>query len=434
MAGGRDFYGQWNRPEAFIARLRKDPDISDENKDSILSFIEDLESHGYSAARVRKYISSFRRLVQIAPEGFTFKGATIEDVKAINVAINRLDNEDWTKIGHKTALKAMLKFLDQPDVPPKQRRETALSQGITTTPKKHKRKMPDELISRDELDKLIRACQNERDRAFIAALFESGARIGEFQAVRIKDFDDHGKSATLFLPEGKTGARKIPIVESVGYLRGWLRVHPLAEKNGKGSYKHPDAPLWIKVEKVGKGKDGETPGNVKLNYHAIVSMLRKRADRAGIPRSKVNPHNFRHSRATECGMWMTEAVMCEFFGWIPGSEMPRTYIHLSGRNVNGVVLAHHGLRDEEEEAPESRSCPSCGEKNPGTAKYCNRCQWALDTEAALAQSTYTSELDNQLSDLIKQPGVLEGIVNGAKDKEKVLHILAKIMGNDNGVG
>lgn len=213
------------------------------------------------------------------------------------------------------------------------------SDGIPIPPwVKILRKRPRELISRDELDKLVRACQNERDRAYISVLYETGARIGEFQAICIKDFDDHGKSAMLMLPGGMIGARKIPLVDSVGFLRTWLRVHPRAND--------PEAPMWIKLEKIGKGKDDESEGAVKLNYAAIVSMLHKCADRAGIPRSKVNPHNFRHSRATECGTWMTEAVMCGYFGWTMGSDTPRTYIHLSGRDVNGMVLAHHGLKEE----------------------------------------------------------------------------------------
>ena len=56
------------------------------------------------------------------------------------------------------------------------------SDGIPVPPwVKILRKRPRELISRDELDKLVQACQNERDRAFISALYESGARIGQLR-------------------------------------------------------------------------------------------------------------------------------------------------------------------------------------------------------------------------------------------------------------
>ena len=34
----------------------------------------------------------------------------------------------------------------------------------------------------------------------------------------------------------------------------------------------------------------------------------------------------------------TEAQMKEHFGWVPGSYMPSTYVHLSGKDVDGAIL------------------------------------------------------------------------------------------------
>ena len=424
MEGQRDFYGQWNRPEAFIARLKSDPVISQENKDTILAFIEDIEARGLSASRVRKYISAFRALLNIAHEegleGFTFKDATEADIRTLAIAINRSDRyKEWTKTGYKVAIKQMYKFLtgeERPDI----------TKCIKTTPKSYKRTVPEDLLSREEVEALILACQNERDRAFISVLYESGARIAELASMRVKDVTFNGSHVSVLLPEGKTGPRRLPLVDSIGYLRTWLRVHPLAEMDRDGH-------LWVKVEKLGRTRDGKKGGAVAMNYAAIVSMLRKRADRAKIPRSKVNPHNFRHSRATELANKLTEAQMCQYFGWVPGSDMTATYVHLSGRDLDKTMLDMHGLT-EEEVPTEPRVCPSCGERNPAGARYCNRCQFALDTEAALSLNENRGGLDQGLDELLKQPGVLEGIVNGAKDKAKVLQILARIAGNGESTG
>ena len=69
--------------------------------------------------------------------------------------------------------------------------------------------------------------------------------------------------------------------------------------------------------------------------------MRKIAKRTGIEKN-VNPHNFRHSRATDLANWMTEAQMDKFFGWILGRKMASVYIHLSGRDIDKVVLRIYG--------------------------------------------------------------------------------------------
>ncbi|WP_240792460.1 hypothetical protein [Salarchaeum sp. JOR-1] len=53
----------------------------------------------------------------------------------------------------------------------------------------------------------------------------------------------------------------------------------------------------------------------------------------------VNPHHFRHSRATYLANYLTEAQMCEWFGWARGSRVPGRYVHLSGRDIDHAYVA-----------------------------------------------------------------------------------------------
>jgi len=39
--------------------------------------------------------------------------------------------------------------------------------------------------------------------------------------------------------------------------------------------------------------------------------------------------------------------MCEYFGWIQGSDMPSTYVHLSGRDIDNAILRIHGKLPKE---------------------------------------------------------------------------------------
>jgi len=45
-----------------------------------------------------------------------------------------------------------------------------------------KRKLPEEILTRDEVKKLVEAAPSPRNRALIMILYESGARAGEFRA------------------------------------------------------------------------------------------------------------------------------------------------------------------------------------------------------------------------------------------------------------
>ncbi|MCD6492598.1 MAG: tyrosine-type recombinase/integrase [Archaeoglobaceae archaeon] len=65
------------------------------------------------------------------------------------------------------------------------------------------RKFPDELLTEDDIKKMIGACKNPRDRALIAVLWESGFRVGELGNMRVRDVEltDEGTWIKLF---GKT--------------------------------------------------------------------------------------------------------------------------------------------------------------------------------------------------------------------------------------
>lgn len=62
--------------------------------------------------------------------------------------------------------------------------------------------------------------------------------IGELIDVTVGDIEDrkHGEKIVI---EGKTGARRLPLVESLPHINAWLSKHPNPEK---------DAPLWCKIQ------------------------------------------------------------------------------------------------------------------------------------------------------------------------------------------
>ena len=47
---------------------------------------------------------------------------------------------------------------------------------------------PDQMISYDELQSLLNACKNQRDKALISLLWDSGVRASELLQLKVKDF------------------------------------------------------------------------------------------------------------------------------------------------------------------------------------------------------------------------------------------------------
>lgn len=170
---------------------------------------------------------------------------------------------------------------------------------------------------------------------------------------RMFNFDDHGAQLIV---NGKTGSRSVRILFSQAELASWMKVHPLRNDL--------DAPLWITL--------GTNSRNSILNYRTACEMLKETAIRAGI-KKRIYPHLFRHSRATFLANHLTEAQMKQYFGWVQGSNMATTYVHLSGRDVDNALLKLQGI-DTPEKTKETRlrvvTCARCERKNSSTSKFC----------------------------------------------------------------
>jgi hypothetical protein len=76
-----------------------------------------------------------------------------------------------------------------------------------------------------------------------------------------------------------------------------------------------------------------------------------------------------------------------FAGWTKESNMPATYLHLSGADIEKKILAQNGIIEDDRKEAEERlkpvECPRCKTKNPVGAKYCFTCSMVLDHKLAV---------------------------------------------------
>jgi len=153
-------------------------------------------------------------------------------------------------------------------------------------------------------------------------------------------------------------------------------------------------------------------------------MLGKLCRKAGI-KKRCNPHMFRHSRATFLADHLTEFQMNQYFGWIQGSKMPSTYVHMSGSRIDASILALNGISNPEtkkESTMKPKICPRCDTINVSEAKFCIRCAGILDLKTAceleekhMKEKEIRHDYDDVLSVLLKDPDVLSILANKVKE-------------------
>lgn len=229
----------------------------------------------------------------------------------------------------------------------------------------------EELLTDEEFRMMMRTATSERDRALLAIIYSSGARLGEVLAMNLGDVQLQKYGAAIHIPGGKTGPRDVDIFVGVPELRAWLNVHPM-----QGD---PAAPLFVTLFPRG----GQY---VRLSKKTVQGMYDRLAVRAGIPEGKrVNPHAHRHKRATDVAEYLTTSDMREMFGWAAASAMPNIYVHSSRQKVRAKLAAHAGIKVPELQKPSTmvKQCPVCGCINGANDLYCTYCQTILSDRMAL---------------------------------------------------
>ncbi|MBN1244299.1 tyrosine-type recombinase/integrase [Candidatus Bathyarchaeota archaeon] len=376
--------------ERAMKRLKTTPDVIEEDRHCILRLVEHLLAKGVGKSRVVKYIN---HLIVVARIGLKINGEPIGQFNrtGIEKVVGRINTRRYTehtKHDYKIIIKKYFQWLrgcdeDAHEYPP----EVA---WIKTSFKK-KRLLPEALLTAEEFKKLVGATENLRDRALILSHYDGGFRIGETLSLRILNVSFDKYSAVVRV-DGKTGPRRVRLTISTPALASWLSIHPF--KND------PNAPLWVGVGTVGRGDP--------LSYDGARALLRRLAKKAGL-KKRVYTHLMRHTRATELANILTEAQMKEHLGWVPGSDMPSTYVHLSGRDVDGAILKAHGITvDQETKAKVAlilTKCPRCDQESSSDAQFCPKCGMVLNDKAALKLQEERNLADRIMTLLMKDSEV-----------------------------
>lgn len=374
-----DLYNYDSKLKGNINRLMSEKSISDDNKQAVQKFIAELSVQSISKGRIAKIVSCMNKILQLAGTGFDLLSANKDQLKDVvrKVEEGKIRDGRNCSEAYKSDMRCIIKQFYKVVQPDESGDCPSKARWIKTLRDRTQSKVP-EPLTKEDIDKLLNNAQNDRTRCMIQILWESGIRVGELLGMRIKDveFVENGVKISV---DGKTGFRKILLIESERYIKTWLSNHPYRNER--------NAPLWVKVkQRSSKGAEAN-----RIGYGSFRVLLQKIAIRAGVrtymkngyTQSEIHPHIFRHSAASRLATKMTEATMKKYFGWTMSSDMPATYIHLNGDAIDNEIMRVNGIIPKEEKE-EITECPRCYRQNKN-ADFCSRCAMPLSFDAARKQ-------------------------------------------------
>jgi len=370
----------YNRERRTLGIKRKFKETCPDCFDLMEKFEHTLRLNNYSIGRIEKYWS-FLKTIHIKL-GKCFDDVRKADIENFIITVDSNPKwSNWTKSDFKKILKFFYRWLADGSI---EGDYPNLVRWIKTRTKKSSSKTPEEILLKQEIEQMADQCSNPRNRALILILYESGCRISELLNTRIKDvnFDQFG---CYMMVSGKTGWRRVRIIDYSKDLLNWLDSHPF--KNNHESF------VWINLE----NPNPET----RITPFSVNILLKSMAKKCNIVKP-VHAHAFRHARATCLAKQLPEAVMKQMFGWTNDSRMASIYFHLSGKDVDEALLKLHGIKTEEikEEKTGMRICKVCGTNNSILSHFCKKCNLPLDSSLIIDFDDSRRKFDEFVRDFL----------------------------------
>jgi site-specific recombinase XerD len=259
-------------------------------------------------------------------------------------------------------------------------------------PKNIRRELdPKEILTEEEIFKLIRAADNKRDRALVHILYESGGRVSEIRNLNVQDVTfesvDGHITAKLNITQGNTKGKQkgkyLRLVDSAQSLMDWLEEHPSPL---------PNEPLWINTY-------NNLGGAISL---ATIRRILDRLARLCKITKPVHPHALRHAQVTSSAKYLSDQQLKQKFGWTAGSRMLQTYTHLTDETIDEQELQMRGLKRVKANSKRILThikCEQCGKVYSAGKRICD-CGRPLDPDMAKLWDQEKQEKDQALAEFM----------------------------------
>jgi integrase len=277
--------------------------------------------------------------------------------------INRTHDNEHTNLDYRKDLRSFGRYANTiTEEPPESLSwiPSSTSNNFDPTPSER-----DLLTFEGDVEPMLEAASNDRDRALIALQFEAGLRSGELETLRVGDVFESEHTFAVHV-DGKRGERVVHLTMSVPYLQRWLTEHP-----GSGD---TEAPLWSKLDRP-----------EPISYQMLRKIFVTTAERAGV-RKPVTPTNFRKSNMRWLLLLgMKRGQIEQRQGRVHGSRATARYEAEFGEDsLERTYASLHGFDvDDTEDVVDVApvTCPRCKQETPRDGSFCIHCAQALDLEA-----------------------------------------------------
>jgi len=385
----------------------------DEAKNGNKNATQVLNFRDYLIERESRIVGMTRRVIFLGRlkynQEFFDKPYHETDEKGMLKAMNRLENSTlkngkpkspYTIQTAKVTLRKFYAWLEYGDdmierkrVDGYPRRVKLIDMNLTREEKFRVRKSEDDILTKDEVRRLIEFAPRTSDKALISFMYETGCRVGELCNLTLKDIKFTNRKGevkvTLF---GKTGHRDNLIKYYSKYFIPHLNSHPY--KNDK------DRAVFL----TQKGED-ITPScvNAIIKRVATYSGLSTYKYQSYISGKRVYPHIFRHTSAThKLRDGWTESIVKQWFGWSRTSTMVGVYGHLSSNDAMDFVRNKFSDEEKVEQYLECNksSCHAVNETTDLSCWYCRE-PLAQAKENSMVELGAVEEMENKLLAMFK---------------------------------
>lgn len=243
-----------------------------------------------------------------------------------------------------------------------------------------KTKSEEDILTEEEVLKIISSIKSIRYRALVSVLFEGGFRIQECADMKWQDVRFTHWGARI-RTDGKTEKeRAVPIIMYSDTLAKWQSEHPDPS---------PENYVFLNLH------------DKPLKYQNTLKTIKQFAEEAGIER-KITPHIFRHTRVTMClRSGMQETLLKKTFWGNETTDMLKIYAHLTPGDADNAFAKMAGVElpddAQEESILKPVQCEQCHYVNSPGARFCSRCGKGLTDEARSTVDGIEAELRDILA-------------------------------------
>nr|WP_320160891.1 site-specific integrase [uncultured Methanoregula sp.] len=258
-----------------------------------------------------------------------------------------------------------------------------------------------DILTEEEIKKMVVACESTRDRAVIMMLYDGGFRIGELGKLTWGQvsFDNYGVVVNVDEKTGKP--RYVRLLAASSYLAKW-----------KDDY--PFDPVGNNLVFISHQKQA-------IAYNTMYRQIKRIAERTGIKKN-VHPHIFRHTRITNLiEKGIPESVIKSMMWGSLTTDMFACYAHLTNRSIDDALLEQAGIKrtekTEKKEVLAPKQCPACHIINGPTARFCNQCGRSLTDEAEVQYQESASKIREMFRENPQAQKVFIEILNEIKNPQ-----------------